>query len=363
VTPTICLNMIVKDEAPVIRRCLDSARGLIDRWVIVDTGSSDGTQDLIRNCLHDVPGELHERPWRNFGHNRSEALALARGAADYVLLLDADEELQLAPGFARPALAAAAYSLEHVHGGIAYWRPSLVAARCHWRYVGVIHEYLHSDQCRDAPVKLPGVRVLSHTDGARGRGQSVAEKYRRDARVLEHALIDEPDNERYVFYLAQSYRDSEQPQRALEHYERRAALGGWTEEIWNALHEIARLHEQLGAAPGIVLAAYLRAYQHRPQRAESLCALARYCRQRSEFALAWLFAQQAVTIPLPDDILFVDPSVYAWRCRDEYAVAAYWTGRYEDCARACRELLAGGALPAEERERVEANLKFALDRS
>ena len=60
---TICLNMIVKNESKVIQRCLESVKGTIDYWVIVDTGSTDGTQQLIKECLKDIPGELHERPW------------------------------------------------------------------------------------------------------------------------------------------------------------------------------------------------------------------------------------------------------------------------------------------------------------
>ena len=96
----LCLNMIVKNEALVIRRCLDSVRPIIDHWVIVDTGSTDGTQDIIREHLRDLPGELHERPWRNFAHNRSEALELARGRSDYTLIIDADDTLEIAPGTA-----------------------------------------------------------------------------------------------------------------------------------------------------------------------------------------------------------------------------------------------------------------------
>jgi hypothetical protein len=61
---SICLAMIVRDEAQVIERCLSSVIGLIDYWVICDTGSIDGTPDLIANILAGVPGELHHRPWR-----------------------------------------------------------------------------------------------------------------------------------------------------------------------------------------------------------------------------------------------------------------------------------------------------------
>jgi len=67
---TICLNMIVKNEGLVIEKWPGLVETLIDYWVIVDTGSTDGTQKVIKNFLKDVPGELHERPWINFAHNR-----------------------------------------------------------------------------------------------------------------------------------------------------------------------------------------------------------------------------------------------------------------------------------------------------
>ena len=63
---TLCLNMIVKNESHVIKRCLDSVKPIIDYWVIFDTGSTDGTQRIIQEVLKDIPGQLHERPWVNF---------------------------------------------------------------------------------------------------------------------------------------------------------------------------------------------------------------------------------------------------------------------------------------------------------
>src|ERR1700679_683387 len=130
----ICLNMIVKNEASVIRRCIDSVRPIVDHWVIVDTGSTDGTQDIIRGHLRDLPGELHERPWRDFAHNRSEALELARGKSDHILIIDADDTLEIAPGTALPRLTADSYVIEIRDSSLVYKRTQLVRSALPWRY-------------------------------------------------------------------------------------------------------------------------------------------------------------------------------------------------------------------------------------
>src|SRR6516164_2358534 len=91
----ICLSMIVKNEAPVIRRCLASVLPLIDYWIIVDTGSKDGTQNIIRDFMRSIPGELHERVWVNFAHNRTQSLELAKPHGDFILIIDADDVLEL----------------------------------------------------------------------------------------------------------------------------------------------------------------------------------------------------------------------------------------------------------------------------
>ena len=120
--------MLVKNEAPVIARCLASVRPLIDHWVVVDAGSTDGTPDIVRNVLSDIPGELHQRPWVDFGHNRSEALRLAQEHGDYTLMIDAGEVLELPPGFRMPHLNADSYVIES--GGQEHlWRPQ-IRAQC-----------------------------------------------------------------------------------------------------------------------------------------------------------------------------------------------------------------------------------------
>lgn len=352
----VCLNMIVKNESKVIARCLASLRPFIDTWVIVDTGSSDGTQEIIRRQLAELPGELYERPWRNFGVNRSEALELARNRADYTLIIDADEVLTAVSNFEPAELEHDAYQLLTELGELSYYRTQLVRSRLPWRWQGVLHEYL---EC-DAPFsqgKLAGIVNRPAPDGARS---SDPQKYLKDAALLEDALKHEPNNARYVFYLAQSYRDAGLLEAGLKYYKQRVQLGGWSEEVWYSMYQVARLSELTERSQQEVLHAYLEAYDARPSRAETLTTMARYYRLKGKYALAYLFAKQATLLPTPSDLLFVDTSVYAWRSRDECSIAAYYLAKHDEALELTGALLEDPRLPLSERPRVLANREFSL---
>ncbi|MGW3323397.1 glycosyltransferase [Streptomyces virginiae] len=355
---TVCLNMIVKNEAPVIRRCLESVRPLIDTWVIVDTGSTDGTQEIIREFFGDLPGVLHERPWQGFGASRSEAIELARPGADYLLFLDADDVMEVQPGFRMPELTLDAYRLAVHHRPVVHWRPALVSTRLPWRYVGVLHEYLHCEGAYSSGA-LEGANILIVGGGARGREGSEREKYLRDARILEQGLLEEPGNTRYAFYLAQSWRDAGEAAKSLAAYDLRAGMGGFAEEAYCARLYAARLAARLDQPQAEVMDRYLRAHESRPTRAEALGDLARLCRAGSRWPLAYMFARQAVRIPRPDDTLFVEVDWYEWRALDELAVAAYWTGAYAESLECSERLLEEGKLPEDQRARVLGNVDFA----
>jgi glycosyltransferase involved in cell wall biosynthesis len=358
----ICLNMIVKNEAPVIRRCIDSVRPIVDYWVIVDTGSTDGTQDIIREYLHDIAGELHERPWRDFAHNRSEALELARGKSDYTLIIDADDTLEIAPNTVLPALSADSYMLEVALASIVYQRMQLVRSALAWRYEGVLHEFLACDGV-GRPGQLSGIRMRCGHDGARRKDP---QNYRRDAAVLATALHTESNPfllARYRFYLAQSYRDCGERVRALEHYLARAELGFWQEEVFVSLYCAAQLMEQLGHPDEEVIAAYLRAANAVPTRAEALHGASRFCRQKKRYEEGYRIAKRGLEIPMPSsDALFVEPWIYETGLLDECSVNAYWSGHNRDSLDASLKLLGSGKLSAGDTRRVVANARFASDK-
>lgn len=349
--------MIVKDEASVIRRCLDSVRPLIDYWVIVDTGSTDGTQEIIREHLKDLHGELHERPWRDFAHNRSEALTLARGHGDYVLVIDADEILQIAQGFELPELTCDSYNIHVLYGGCSYMRRQLVNNSLPWRYEGVLHEYLTCEQARTEEL-LRGLQTVPFHDGARARD---AHTYRRDALVLERALIDDPQNARYVFYLAQSYRDAGDLELALRNYKRRAEMGGWHEEVWYSLYQVAQLRERMGAPWPEALEGYLAAWQYLPDRAGPLYRIGMHYQRKGEHHTSHLFFSRAMRIACPGpNRLFVEQALYDHLLPVEYAVDCFYVGAHAEAIEVSNRLLRSGLLPPHAIEQVVRNRRFSL---
>lgn len=354
--------MIVKNEATVITRCLASVLPLIDYWVIVDTGSDDGTQDVIKDFMRFVPGELHERPWVDFAHNRSEALRLARPHGDYSLIIDADDTLVIDPKFELPLLDKDSYNVIIDNPPIVYHRPQLLRSRALWRYGGVLHEFPVCGRPGHTQGFLRGVRMRCGKDGARAKHP---DRFRHDAEILERALLTESDPflvSRYRFYLAQSYQDCGEREKAIENYEIRAGLGYWEEEVFVSLFRVGQLKERLGHPVDDILSAFRRASEACPRRAEALHAASRLCRAHERFADGYELASRGLKIPSPNGGLFVEPWIYDYGLLDELAINAYWIERYEESLAACERLLREGKVPAEMRGRIEQNGRFAREK-
>lgn len=348
--PSICLCMIVKNEAGVIERCLASVRDVVDTWVISDTGSTDGTQELIRGALDGVPGELHEEPWVNFGHNRTLNIRHARGKADYLLLLDADHVLRQDGPL--PRLTADAYMLRH-EGAMEYRIRRLVRGDLPWRYEGVTHEFLTADG-NETQENLDALVVEDHADGG-----SRHDKFERDARLLSAEMERDPSNTRTVFYLAQTMRDMGNTAEAIKLYERRASMGGWAEEVYYSLLQVGVLHADSGDLPA-GLDALTRAWESRPQRLEACYELASRLRAVGRHHTAHAIVVACLDKEPPDDILFTQPWVYRWGLLCEFSITAYWVGDFKGALHACDRLLAMPDLPPAHRAQTLVNREFAV---
>lgn len=304
----IILNMIVKNEAHCIERCLRSVRDLVSYAVIVDTGSTDNTLEVIARTL--PAATVVDKPWVNFGHNRSEAFQLAKehaSARDYIMLIDADEEL-FSRGWSDRHLAFGIYGAWHATPmrGL-YVRPFLLQASYDWYWQGAVHEEL---QCRQDGAagevfERRQALIIDHFDSARNQ-QGPRKKYLADAELLRH----QPYTPRNAFYLAQSYRDAGCLELAWQTYKDRSKMTGYDEETWYAIYQMAVIQERLGKPLALVRDAYMAAYNARPGRAEPLYRLKQYLKARGCHRDAAKVHDLLCHVPLTADTLFVEPEAY-----------------------------------------------------
>ncbi len=346
--PEITLVMIVRNESRVIERCLESVRPLLSGWVIVDTGSTDDTVEKIQRSLSDIPGELHRREWVDFGHNRNEALTLARGIGTHLLLIDAD--MTVCAESPLPQLTADAYELRH-DADPAYWIPRLLRSDYEWFFVGRTHEFLSCKQTFSRE-RLPQLVIDDHADGG-----SRADKFERDKVLLEQSIEEDPSNQRSWFYLALTLRDLDETDAAIAAFRQRVALGGWDQEVFYSLYQIGLLLRTQDHNSAIIQ--LLAAWNFRPTRAEPLLELARMHRQLGQYALCELYASTGLALPPSTDSAFVHPETHDWALKFELAIAWFHLGRVEEALALNDQLLLDG-VPREMVPWVQHNRAWCL---
>jgi SAM-dependent methyltransferase/tetratricopeptide (TPR) repeat protein len=366
---TIGLCMIVKNEAKVILRCLDSVRPLLDFVLIEDTGSTDGTQTIIREWLDraGLPGIVIDEPWRDFAYNRTHALAKLREhpEIDYAFMIDADDRIEIDPDLDVPAFKAALtadfYDVEIHHGPIKHHRPHIYRNLLNFSYRGVVHEFVDAPEGPVSRATAAGFHIVIVGGGARSQDTA---KFQRDAALLERALETEQDAfliSRYTFYLAQSYRDFGEKEKALARYLARAEMGFWDEEVYVSLNEAAKLQADTGRPAEEVLATYQRAIDKVPGRAEAFHGASLYCRLNGRNEEGYQIAKRGLALteaPSPAG-LFVQQWIHEYGLLDEYAINAYWSGHYRECLDASLRILSDPNCPEGQRKRFLDNARFA----
>src|SRR5271155_2913551 len=205
------------------------------------------------------------------------AVGVAQEHGDYTLMIDADEVLELPPGFRMPYLHADSYTIETGEHGH-HWRPQLLRNGLPWRYEGVLHEFLSCSTeagggrvlpTQRSQKRLPGARIRTGNNGAGPRNPGSGH-YRQEAGLLERALATEADPflvARYKFYLAQTHLDAGDKEKALAAYRERATLGFWDQEVFISLYRSAGIEADLGFDEDAVIASYLLAHEAGKYRA------------------------------------------------------------------------------------------------
>lgn len=347
--------MIVKNEETAIQRCLASVKPMIDYWVIVDTGSTDQTQQIIRECLKDIPGELHESEWVNFAHNRNIALDWALNKSDYILFIDADETLIMNDDFNKNRLDKDFYLVLKTGQQSECQHALLIRNDPGWRWEGVIHEAIDHSH----PMYGETLHELAIDCGPKdGHRAQDSQQFLKDAQILENALKDDPVNRRYVFYLAQSYANAKKYELAMENYKKRVSMGGNEDEIFWSLYCIASLQEYFQEDFQTIVKAYCHAYLFKSFRSEPLYRLAAYFQKTGHPLLGYLAARHGVKLPLPQQTMKLHKWIYDYGLLVKHAELALAIKRKEESLHSFRALLALKECPESIKKQINLNTIF-----
>ena len=332
--PTICLNMIVKNESRVIQRALNSVIDLIDTYCIEDTGSTDNTIEIITNFFNEkgISGKIVKEPFRNFAYNRTHSLREAKGMSDYLLFIDADMifTYSITPSEIRKKLLC--NDVYHVFQGsdrFYYKNVRFAKNNPESKYLTPTHEYFE-------PPKRSTYGFFDKKEvfiDDRGDGGSKHNKGLRDIKLLteELALIGEKGHgaERCYYYLANSYNDVGNIPMAIEFYKKRVEFGGWVEEVWQSLYSIGNIHQSCNDMEKAVFY-WLKAYDKHPVRIENLYKLVEYYRTIENYKTAYLFWQIADKMRKQHtnwgDYLFLQSDIYDYLLDYEYSILGFYNG-------------------------------------
>jgi GR25 family glycosyltransferase involved in LPS biosynthesis len=359
---TICLNMIVKDEEHIIIKTLDNLFKYLyfDYWVICDTGSSDNTKQVIINYFNDknISGELIEHTWKNFGHNRTLALEAAFDKSDYLFIFDADDSIN--GDFLLPLpLLFDEYDFQFGKS-FTYQRPLLINNRIKWKWIGVLHEYLNSISSVNTTIIKGDYYIESGRFGARSKDK---DKYLKDAKILEKAYNEETNKDladRYAFYCAQSYKDSNLIDESIKWYEKVLNLDNWNQEKYYSSYQLGHLYKSRKEDIKSVNS-FLNTIKYDKERIEGLVDAAEYYYSNDQFLIVnMLYDKYKDYNKNPQNKLFLFQDKYNDNLEFYNSIASYYTNEKKVGYECCKKILINNILDDNRIKLTFNNLQFYI---
>ena len=362
----LALNFICKDESHVIEKMLDSAKGIVDLIVVNDTGSTDGTQQIIKNFgeKHNIPTYVFERPFDDFEKSRTWAMEKLKEVVKELewdpskvhgFWFDCDEQLVIDSKFDKNQFTKDLYMINTYIGAMKYTRNTFFKVSLPFRWYGPVHEFIVCDQQNITSGLAENIHVNVEMTGSSWQGD-IAQKYLSHSHKLEAYIAADRKDPRWIFYTAQSYHDSasmkdnkeeneERLRRSLKYYrERVSRTDGYPEEIYYAQYRIGAIMRILEQPWAQTHQELLKAYAIDPLRGESIKVIIDYYLQMSDWHMAYLYTKFAKTTfhnknPYPTRLLFVDEATYVWKFAESHAAACFYTNRLDEARSTYNEIV------------------------
>lgn len=361
----LILTQIMKNESHVAHRMLDSIKSIVDGICVIDTGSTDGSIEIVKKWGEDngIETYVFERPFDNFENCRNESFQRARemflgkndGHTYYNFWLDFDETIEIDPKFNKQKLDKDLYMFNTYINTMKYTRNELCRLDKPFKFYGPVHEFIICDDKNITSGICEGITVRVKMDGGSWK-ENISDKYLSHAHILEKYINKSRKDPRWIFYTAQSYHDSscvqdnkeeneERLRRSMKYYKERVSRpDGYPEEIFYAQYRIGTIMRSLEEPWSLTLNELLKAYNFDVLRGESIKTIIDYYLTVGEWHNAYLFSSFGKKNyhdknPYPQRLLFVDETLYVWKFLEAHSAASFYTGRKDEAKQTYQEMI------------------------
>ena len=300
----IHLCIMVKNGGAIFERVLTENLPIIDRWTVLDTGSTDGTQDVVRRVLAGKKGQLIEEPFLNFRDSRNRCLELAGQSCKYTLMLDdtyaVRGDLRSFLRDVRSDQYANSFSLLILSDDTEYYSNRVLKAACELRYIYTIHEVIQPKD--NVAVVIPKEAATIFDYRVDYMEKRTMDRKRYDLDRLFEMREEDPTNPRHLYYLGQTYNLLENWESAAKYFELRATstLEGFKQEAVDSWFELARLYNfKLGKPWTLCEETYKKAYDLDPSRPDSLYFIGIHYLLEGQTAVAFDYFKRGFLLGYP----------------------------------------------------------------
>lgn len=331
----ICI--MVKDAGEGFRRVLRENSPFADRWTILDTGSTDGTQQIVQEELSGQWYELFEEPFINFRDSRNRLLELAGDKCHFNVMLDdtyvLHGNLREFLDLARGDDVADSFSLTIDGGDTLYNSNRITKPSRGLKYEHIIHETIE----KNLAVQVPYPDAYIEDVPSAYMSKRTKERKMQDIKLLIQLQKEDPDNPRTYYYLGDSYLGLKNWDEALHWFKKRTEMGGYDSERQDAMYYTAVLsHQMLNHPWEECHDLYLRCYEMDPRRGDSLYFIGKHYLDQGQKYTAFFYMRKAFDLGMPPIQMSVRCDIYNLHLPRDMLCLCYELGAYklgELCAR------------------------------
>lgn len=341
----INIVIMVKNAGDEFRNILTRNLPYVDRWTILDTGSTDNTVEIVKEVFKNKRGNLYEESFINFRDSRNRALELAGTDCFFNIMLDdtyvLNGNIREFLEFVRGDDVVDSYSITIDNCiDIQYISNRITKSSRGLKYINLMHEIIQSENNLNVQIPLNYGCIIDINSGYMKNRTS--NRKNQDIEILKKMYEDDPNDSRTLYYLGDSYIGLQEWDKAIGYFRQRISHPnvGYRDEVQDSLYYIAVIsHFYLNVEWEKCHQLFLNCYNFDQTRVESLYFIGKYYLNIGNISLGFMYLKKAFETGIPNITMSFRKNIYYYHIPFELLQHCYNQKEYLLGEKCCERIL------------------------